>query len=141
MNDPFNFARFEEAQAVSYATALAELRAGRKTSHWVWFIFPQLTGLGISEASRFYGLSSLDEARAYLAHPLLGPRLHECISALLNSNARSASVALGATDAMKLRSSLTLFSVAAPDDPTFGRALDRFFPEGPDEKTLTLLSS
>jgi uncharacterized protein (DUF1810 family) len=140
-NDPFNLARFVDAQAAGYAPALAELRAGRKTSHWIWYVFPQLVGLGISEASRFYGLSGLDEARAYLAHPLLGARLHECVSTLLDGDARSAQEVLGEMDAMKLRSSLTLFSRAAPEDPIFGRALDLFFPEGPDEHTLARLDS
>lgn len=140
-NDPFNLARFVDAQAASYAQALSELRAGRKTSHWIWYVFPQIKGLGVSEASRFYGLSSLDEARAYLAHPLLGPRLHECVSTLLDGDAQAAQQVLGETDAMKLRSSLTLFSRAAPDDPIFRLALDRLFPEGPDDNTLARLKS
>jgi uncharacterized protein (DUF1810 family) len=137
--DPFNLQRFVKAQTASYARALAELRAGRKTSHWIWYVFPQLKGLGFSEASRFYGLSGLDEARAYLAHPVLGPRLRECVEAFLDSGAASAREGLGATDALKFRSSLTLFSCAAPGDPLFARALALYFPEGADADTLARL--
>jgi uncharacterized protein (DUF1810 family) len=137
--DPFNLQRFVDAQEDSYDRALAELRAGRKTSHWIWYVFPQLKGLGFSQASQFYGLSGLDEARAYLAHPLLGPRLHECVEAMLATGDGNADDVLGFTDAMKFRSSMTLFAEAAPQDAPFAQALTRFFAGDPDKKTLDLL--
>ncbi|MBL1256668.1 DUF1810 domain-containing protein [Methylocystis sp. Sn-Cys] len=138
-NDPFNLQRFIEAQRGSHAQALAELRAGRKTSHWIWYVFPQLTGLGFSQASRFYGLCGLNEARAYLAHPVLGPRLRECVDSMLATSARSAEEVLGSMDALKFRSSMTLFAHAAPQEPLFARALARFFDGAEDPKTLELL--
>ncbi|WP_457797841.1 DUF1810 domain-containing protein [Methylocystis sp. S23] len=138
-NDPFNLQRFLDAQAESYDRALAELRAGRKTSHWIWYVFPQLKGLGFSEASRFYGLSGLDEARAYLAHPILGQRLRECAEAMLATGDSNAEDVLGFTDAMKFRSSMTLFAKAAPQEPLFAQALARFFKGEEDQKTLDLL--
>lgn len=137
--DPFNLRRFVEAQRADYDRALAELRAGRKSSHWIWYIFPQMKGLGFSEASRFYGLSGLDEARAYLAHPILGPRLHACVDAMLTLNGDAEEI-LGGVDALKFRSSMTLFSIAAPDDRAFSAAIDRYFAR-PDEKTLSLLET
>jgi uncharacterized protein (DUF1810 family) len=102
-----------------------ELRAGRKAGHWIWFIFPQLAGLGRSETSRFYAIASIDEARAYLAHPILGPRLRECIDAVLATSGASADQIFGALDAMKVRASLTLFQRAGSDEPRFARMLDR----------------
>lgn len=138
-DDPLDLQRFIEAQKGSYAQALSELRAGRKTSHWIWFVFPQLTGLGFSQASRFYGLSGLDEARAYLAHPTLGPRLRDCVGAMLASGDRNAVDVLGSTDAMKFRSSMTLFARAAPEEELFTQALARFFDSAEDPKTLELL--
>jgi Uncharacterized conserved protein, COG5579 len=137
-DDPFELQRFIEAQGDSYAQALAELRAGRKTSHWIWYVFPQLTGLGFSQASRFYGLSGLDEARAYLAHPILGSRLRECVDAML-ANDGSAVDVLGSTDAMKFPSSMTLFARAAPEEGLFAQALARFFDAAEDPKSLELL--
>jgi uncharacterized protein (DUF1810 family) len=137
--DPFNLQRFVDAQASNYDRALAELRAGRKASHWIWYIFPQLAGLGVSHASQFYGLAGLDEARAYLAHPLLGPRLHECIEAMLAQTDSTAEDVLGVTDAMKFRSSMTLFARAAPEDARFAGALTWFFWGEEDPKTLRLL--
>lgn len=139
-DDPFDLQRFIEAQKGSYAQALAELRAGRKTSHWIWYVFPQLKGLGFSQASRFYGLSGLDETRAYLADPILGPRLRECVDAMLASGERNAEDVLGATDAMKFRSSMTLFARAAPEEELFTQALARFFGGKGDPKTLELLN-
>jgi len=136
---PFNLERFVEAQANSYDRALTELRAGRKTSHWIWYVFPQMRGLGFSQASQFYGVSGVDEARAYLGHPLLGPRLRECVEAMLATNDSNAEDVLGCTDAMKFRSSMTLFAEAAPEVPLFSRALARFFAGEPDERTLALL--
>ncbi|HXX61825.1 MAG TPA: DUF1810 domain-containing protein [Candidatus Sulfotelmatobacter sp.] len=119
--------RFVDAQAVAYCTVLAELRGGRKESHWIWFIFPQLAGLGRSVMSEAYAIRSLDEARAYLAHPILGPRLHECARLILASGAPSAGSILGPLDAMKLRSSMTLFHHADPADPVFASVLERCF--------------
>ncbi len=123
----FDLDRFVAAQQGVYPGALAELRRGRKSGHWIWFIFPQIAGLGQSELSRYYAIGSIEEARAYLAHPVLGPRLRECASAVLASKARSAQELLGGIDAVKLRSSMTLFHRAGPDDPLFGRVLDRFY--------------
>ena len=119
--------RFVEAQAAVYPTVVDELRRGRKESHWIWFIFPQLAGLGRSAMSEAYAIRSLDEARAYLAHPVLGPRLHECVRLILASGAPSAASILGPLDAMKLRSSMTLFHRADPVDPTFPAVLERYF--------------
>ena len=131
--------RFIEAQAGSYATALAELRAGAKRTHWIWFVLPQLRGLGTSPMAERYGIASLAEARAYLAHPLLGPRLIECVQALLAHRGRSAAAMLGALDALKLRSCLTLFARAAPGEGPFDQALQQFFGGVPDAMTLRLL--
>lgn len=139
MADPFNLQRFVEAQQSDYGTALAELRAGRKTSHWIWFVFPQIAGLGQSPTARFYAIGSLDEAKAYLQHPLLGPRLHECLEALRALGPTSAERVFGSLDAMKFRSSLTLFRQADPDDQPVRTALDRWFGGNPDDHTLALL--
>jgi uncharacterized protein (DUF1810 family) len=127
--DPFDLERFLAAQdeGGTYARALAELRAGRKTSHWMWFVFPQEAGLGQSAMSRRYAIGSLDEARAYLAHPLLGARLRECAAALLAVEGRSAVAILGEVDALKLRSSMTLFAAADPGEPLFPAVLERYF--------------
>jgi uncharacterized protein (DUF1810 family) len=138
-SDPFDLQRFVDAQARSYDRALAELHAGRKTGHWIWYVFPQLAGLGFSHASQFYGLSGLEEARAYLAHPLLGPRLRECAEAMLATKDSKAEDVLGFTDAMKFRSSMTLFARAAPEDRLFLKTLTRFFAGEEDRKTLGLI--
>ena len=119
--------RFVTAQAGVYHGALAELRRGRKTGHWIWFVFPQIAGLGSSEMSRYYAIGSLDEARAYLAHPILGPRLLGCAAAVMAVSGRSAVEILGSVDAVKLRSSMTLFHRAAPAQPAFAQVLDRYF--------------
>jgi uncharacterized protein (DUF1810 family) len=119
--------RFVSAQERDYDQVLTELRRGRKTSHWIWFIFPQIAGLGYSEMSRWFAIASLDEARAYLAHPLLGARLRECAGLLLATEGRSADEILGGIDAMKVRSCMTLFHRAAPDEPAFRAVLDRFY--------------
>ena len=141
-DDPFELARFRDAQTGAYDGALRVLRAGRKVGHWIWFVFPQLLGLGRSEVSRFYGIRSLDEARAYLADPVLGPRLLACCDALLAADAeRSAEAILGSVDAMKVRSSLTLFAAADPDEPRFGRALERFYDGRPDGTTLAMIDA
>jgi uncharacterized protein (DUF1810 family) len=127
--------RFVQAQAATYDAALAELRAGRKTSHWMWFVFPQIEGLGRSPTAQRYAISGLEEARAYLAHPVLGPRLRESAAALLDSPARSAEDVLGGIDALKLRSSMTLFARAAPDEELFRAVLDRFYGGEADPET------
>ena len=128
MPDPFDLARFTGAQdaAGTYDRALAELRRGRKESHWMWFVFPQVAGLGHSAMAREYSIPSLAEAQAYLAHPVLGPRLRACAEALLAHPGPSAEPILGAIDAIKLRSSMTLFAVAAPAEPLFDAVLARF---------------
>ena len=123
-----------------YQNAVAELRRGRKASHWIWFVFPQIAGLGQSQTSRWFAISCLDEARAYLAHPTLGPRLIECASIVAQSEGRSAEQILGSLDAQKLRSSATLFLRAAPNEAVFAQVLDRFFDGLPDPATDRLLS-
>ena len=129
MADPYGLERFVAAQNAggTYEHALAELRRGLKTSHWMWFVFPQIAGLGQSPTSRRYAISSLDEARAYLEHPVLGPRMLECAGAVSATQGRSAAQIFGAFDARKLRSSMTLFLRAGPDEPVFQRVLDRYF--------------
>lgn len=139
MSAPDNLARFVEAQAAIYVQALAELRAGRKTTHWMWFVFPQLKGLGRSHAAEFYGIADLEEARAYLAHPLLGPRLVECAEALLALPIGSATDILGTPDDLKLRSCATLFARAAGPTSVFERVLGRFFEGRPDPRTVEAL--
>ena len=138
MNDPHALERFVAAQAPVIETVRDELRAGRKRSHWMWFVFPQLKGLGSSSMAQRYGIASLAEARAYLAHPVLGPRLRECCALMLAVPERSAHEILGPTDDLKFRSCLTLFSRAAPDEPVFRQALQRFYGCKPDPRTLAL---
>ncbi|HEX8300091.1 DUF1810 domain-containing protein [Sphingomonas sp.] len=136
--DPDSLDRFVEAQAPVYATALAEIRRGAKRSHWMWFIFPQLAGLGRSETARFFGIRSLDEARAYLAHPLLGKRYFECVATLQDLVASDPVAVFGEVDAVKLRSSLTLFEAAEPG-ALLAAALDRWFARQRDMGTLRML--
>ena len=131
--------RFVTAQAPDYDRALAELRAGRKQSHWMWYIFPQLRGLGRSSMSEFYGIAGLDEARAYLAHPVLGPRLLEAAEAVLATQGRSAHEIFGSPDDMKLRSSATLFARVAPPGSPFEQLLARYFDGVPDPATIQIL--
>lgn len=140
MNNPGrnSLERFVDAQRPIYATALDELRAGRKRSHWIWYVFPQLAGLGHSANAQFFGIGSIDEARAYLAHPVLGPRYLECVEALLLLTSSDPVAVLGPIDAVKLRSSLTLFEQARPS-PLFAAALDRWFAGQRDPLTLGLL--
>lgn len=140
MSDPFNLKRFVAAQQGSYDQALAEIRAGAKRSHWMWFVFPQIAGLGRSPMAQTYAIGSIEEARAYLAHPLLGERLRACVDALQALPTSNAERVLGGVDAVKLRSSLTLFAAAAPDEPAFSDALTRWF-GAPDPATLDRLSS
>ena len=137
--DPFNLGRFVEAQAKDYPRALAELRAGRKQTHWCWYVLPQLRGLGSSSRASFYGIGSLQEAKAYLAHPILGARLRECVAAMNALAGSSAVQVLGEIDAAKFRSCLTLFGAVEPKDTGFGEALDKFFAGVPDEMSLRLL--
>ncbi len=136
-SDPYDLERFVVAQDArgTYAAALAELRAGRKVAHWMWFVFPQIAGLGLSEMSRRYAISSLEEARRYLAHPVLGERLRECGRILTELDGKTADDVFGPVDAIKLRSSMTLFARAAPEDPLFAEVLDRFFDGVADEAT------
>lgn len=131
--------RFVEAQAETYRAALAELRRGRKESHWMWFVFPQLRGLGRSATADFYGIASLEEARRYLAHPVLGPRLREAAEALLSHAGTPPEAILGGVDAMKLRSSMTLFERAG--EGPFAAVLDAFYGGAPDAQTLRLLAT
>ncbi len=142
MGDPFDLARFAAAQDSGgvYPRAVAELRAGRKTGHWMWFVFPQIAGLGFSEMSRRYAISSLDEARAYLGHGVLGPRLRECAGIVAASAAPGAEDIFGGIDAQKLRSSMTLFHRADPAEPVFAGVLERYFDGVPDPETDRRLS-
>ncbi len=134
-----DLSRFVDAQAGTYSQALAELRAGRKTGHWMWFVLPQVAGLGRSPTAQHYAISGLDEARAYLAHPVLGPRLVECAQALLDLPGDDAAAVLGPVDAMKLHSSMTLFAHADPGQPVFHAVLERYFAGQEDEATTSRL--
>ena len=138
MDDDFHLQRFITAQdsAGTYDAAVRELRVGRKRSHWMWFVFPQVAGLGRSETARRYAVSGMPEARAYLAHPALGPRLRECAGILAGLAATDATAVLGAVDAQKLRSSMTLFARAEPHEPVFQDVLDRYFGGERDPATL-----
>jgi uncharacterized protein (DUF1810 family) len=124
---PFDLQRFVDAQSRTYGQALAELRDGHKRTHWMWFVFPQVTGLGRSGMAERFALSGAAEARAYVDHPLLGRRLVECARALTDLDTADPVEVFGSVDAMKLRSSMTLFAVAAPEEPVFGEVLDHFF--------------
>ncbi len=137
--DPFDLQRFVDAQARVYDQVRAELGGGAKRSHWMWFVFPQIAGLGSSPTSVHYAISSLDEAKAYLAHPTLGARLKEC-AALVNAvDGKTARQILGTVDAQKFRSSMTLFSCATPTDELFARSLAKYFDGEPDPDTLSRL--
>ncbi len=138
--DPFNLQRFMQAQAPVFDTVVNELRAGRKRTHWIWFIFPQLRGLGHSSLAQFYGVGSLDEARAYLEHAQLGPNLRLCTETVLAVVGRSLNAIFGSPDDLKFRSSMTLFAVAADEpDSVFRRALERYCDGNADGQTLALL--
>ena len=134
-----DLSRFVEAQAGSYDRARAEVRAGRKTGHWMWFVFPQVAGLGRSPTAQHYAIGDLDEARAYLAHPVLGPRLVECAQALLDLPGDDAATVLGPVAAVKLRSSMTLFAHADPAQPVFRAVLERYYGGREDEATTSRL--
>jgi uncharacterized protein (DUF1810 family) len=139
--DPYDLARFVDAQRDVYVSALAELRDGRKRGHWMWFIFPQFRGLGLSATSRLYAIHNLNEARAYLHHPVLGPRLVECAEAILPLAGRSSVRDIfGYPDDVKLKSSMTLFERAAPEEAIFARVLDAFFDGARDGKTIELIA-
>ena len=131
--------RFVEAQARDYETALREIRGGRKRSHWMWYIFPQLRGLGCSSTAQFYGLRDLQEARDYMAHPLLGPRLIEISEALLTLATDNPGAVMGYPDDLKLCSCMTLFELAAPEQPVFARVLEKYYGGRRDQRTLALL--
>lgn len=139
MTDPFNLQRFADAQAGVVDEVLAELRAGQKRSHWIWFIFPQLKGLGSSAQANFYGIGSFDEASAYMRHPILGPRLVQCTELVNQVKDRTIREILGSPDDLKFCSSMTLFARAAEDDAAFIAALEKYFEGKPDRLTLELL--
>jgi uncharacterized protein (DUF1810 family) len=139
--DAHDLGRFVDAQAGDYERALAEIRSGRKRSHWMWYIFPQIDGLGFSPMCRRYSIKSLAEARAYLDHPVLGPRLVECAEAAFGVDGRSAHDIFGSPDDMKLRSCATLFARVTPADSVFARLLARFFEGKPDGETIRLLEA
>ncbi len=138
-SDPFNLNRFVEAQSGIYARALAEIKRGCKQSHWMWFVFPQIEGLGHSSTARFYAIKNREEAVAYLKHPVLGQRLAECSGVLLNLKEMSASEIFGYPDDLKLRSSMTLFASISEANSPFSNVLDRYFGGIPDQRTLDLL--
>jgi uncharacterized protein (DUF1810 family) len=140
MDLQFDLERFVDAQRGVYETALIELRAGRKRSHWMWFVFPQIAGLGRSEMAQRYAIRSADEAAAYLAHPLLGARLRESAAAVLAHDDLDVDTIFGEPDNMKFHSSMTLFADVAPDEALFHDCLDRFFDGEPDGATLTRLA-
>jgi uncharacterized protein (DUF1810 family) len=135
----FDLSRFVDAQQGLYERAVAEIRSGQKRSHWMWFVFPQYEGLGASPTSRYFAIRSLEEARAYLAHPVLGPRLVECSEALLQVAGRTAHEMFGSPDDLKLRSSATLFASVAPAGSVFRHVLDQYFGGQPDPATLRLI--
>ena len=136
MADLFNLQRFLDAQAPVYERARRELEAGRKESHWMWFVFPQIAGLGQSPMSIRFAIASLDEAKAYLAQPVLGARLRECATLVLDAEGRTARQIFGPIDELKFRSSMTLFARAAPDDDLFQRCIDKYFAGGADPATV-----
>ena len=137
--DPAGLERFVKAQKYDYDTALREIRSGRKRSHWMWYIFPQLQGLGFSSTAQYYGIRDLEEAQDYMEHPLLGARLVEISEALLALDTGDASAVMGYPDDLKLRSSMTLFELAAPEQPVFGRVLEKYYSGHRDRRTLELL--
>jgi uncharacterized protein (DUF1810 family) len=139
-DDPYNLARFVQAQENSYQQALSEIRSGRKQSHWMWFIFPQFAGLGVSPMAVRYAVKSIAEAETYLAHSVLGPRLFECAEAVLGLEGLAAVDVFGSPDDMKLRSCATLFGCVSPDNSAFHRIIDKYFDGQRDEATLRLVS-
>lgn len=138
-NDPHNLQRFVDAQNPDYEQVCSELRAGHKRTHWIWFIFPQLKGLGRSETASYYGIASRQEAEAYLAHPILGPRLRECTRLVNAVEDRSIDQIFGYPDNLKFRSSMTLFASTATENQIFEDALQKYFAGEPDQRTVELL--
>jgi uncharacterized protein (DUF1810 family) len=138
-DDPHNLKRFVDAQQAEFEQVCAELRAGHKRSHWIWFIFPQMKGLGHSETANYYGIASRQEAEAYLAHPVLGSRLRECTRLVTAVEGRSIDQILGYPDDLKFRSSMTLFASTASDNQIFRDALQKYFAGKPDQRTIDLL--
>ena len=138
--DPYDLQRFVRAQEEDYEEALAEIRSGLKRSHWMWYIFPQFDGLGLSSTSQRYSVKSVSEAKAFLAHPVLGPRLLECAEAAVRVDGRSATDIFGYPDDMKLRSCATLFASVSPTGSVFHRIIDEYFHSEPDDRTLRLIS-
>ena len=136
MTGPHGLERFVEAQVQTYEAALGELRGGRKVGHWMWFIFPQIAGLGHSPTAQFYAIASLEEAREYLAHPILGDRLRQCAHVVNGLSTPEATEIFGPVDALKFRSCMTLFAAADPSEPAFAEALGKFFGGAPDPLTL-----
>jgi len=139
MSDPHHLHRFIDAQESNYRSALAEIAAGQKVSHWMWYIFPQYDGLGFSSTSKHYAIKSPAETAAYLDHPILGPRLHECVDALLVVTGRSAREIFGSPDDMKLNSCMTLFAHVSPEGSAFEKMLEKFFNGRRDSKTIELV--
>lgn len=140
-SDPYGLERFVQAQVGVYDRALSEIQSGRKRSHWMWFIFPQFDGLGFSATSKHYAIKSLDEAKAYLGHPVLGPRLSACVEAALAIEGKSATDVFGVPDDMKLRSCATLFASVSPAGSVFDRLLDKYFGGEADETTVRLVAN
>lgn len=140
-SDPYNLARFIQAQENAYATALRELRNGQKRSHWMWFIFPQIQGLGFSPTAQYYAIKDIDEARAYLAHSLLGPRLAECTATVNALEGKSLEQIFGHVDHLKFRSSMTLFELASEADSEFSKALDKYCSGERDKATLDIAAA
>jgi uncharacterized protein (DUF1810 family) len=138
-DDPYDLARFLQAQEEDYQQALAEIRSGQKCTHWMWYIFPQIDGLAFSSTSKHYAIKSIEEARAYLGHPVLGPRLLECAEAVVGVEGRSAAVIFGFPDDLKLRSCATLFACVSPPGSVFDRLLEKYYGGDPDGQTLRLL--
>jgi uncharacterized protein (DUF1810 family) len=138
-SDPYNLNRFVRAQEADFERALAEIKNGRKRSHWMWYVFPQLDGLGSSPTAKYYAIKDLDEARAYLGHDVLGPRLLQCVEAALTIADRSAAEIFGRPDDLKLRSCATLFARVLPPGSAFERILDKYYDGQPDDRTLQLL--
>ena len=138
-DDPYNLSRFLQAQEAEYEQAPAEIKSGHKRTHWMWYIFPQIDGLALSSTSRRYAIKSLDEARAYLDHPILGPRLRECAEAVVRLEGKSAREIFGSPDDLKLRSCATLFACVSPPGSVFDRLLGKYYGGARDDKTLRLL--
>lgn len=138
-DDPYQLSRFVLAQQGDFEQALAEIRSGKKRTHWMWYIFPQIDGLGFSSTAKHYAIKSIDEAKAYLHHPVLGPRLLECAEAVVGIEGRSATEIFGSPDDLKLRSCATLFACVSPPESVFERLLDKYYQGERDQKTLRLL--